>query len=256
MNPLARRTSMIGAQLAFAIALLLLWHAYTTDPQRAFSFGTPSATWHHLTNWISDGSIWRNTGATLAAALAGYVFATVVGTVVGVCVGMSRYLDEVFSPFFSFWNGFPRMVYYPFFSIVLGYTFVSRAALVAFVIIFMVVANTAAGVRETDPVVVENMRTLGARRWELVRVVFLPSAAVWILTSARLTVGWALQSAIFAEFIGATSGLGYLTISSQNSFDSSGVWASTFVVVVLAIVVDRALLLVQRRMSRWMPARS
>jgi NitT/TauT family transport system permease protein len=254
MRRALRRGAMVSAQIAFVVLLVLAWRAYTHNAQRAFSFGTPSGTWHQLQSWLADGSIWHNIATTLLAAVVGYVIAVVVGAAVGIVIGLVPYLDKILSPMFAFWNGFPRLVYYPFFALALGYSIVSRMMLVAFVIIFMVIVNTAAGVREVDPVVVQNMQMLGARRGELIRSVYLPSAAVWIMTSARLTVGWALQAAIVAEFIGATAGLGYLTVTGQNDFNTNEVWAATFVVLVIAVVVDRFLYLVQRRLTRWMPA--
>jgi ABC-type nitrate/sulfonate/bicarbonate transport system permease component len=47
---------------------------------------------------------------------------------------------------------------------------------------------------------------------------------LWVGTSARITFGFAIHAAIVAEFTGANSGLGYLTVLGQNSFDrtSSG----------------------------------
>ena len=76
---------------------------------------------------------------------------------------------------------------------------------------------------------------------------------MWIMTSARLTVGSALQAAIVAEFVGATSGLGYLTSVGQNAFDTNAVWAAVFVAMVIAVLVDRLLYLLQRRLTRWTP---
>ncbi len=51
------------------------------------------------------------------------------------------------------------------------------------------------------------------------------------MTSARITVGLALQAAIVAEFIGSTEGLGYLTTVGQSQFDTNIVWAAIIVVI-------------------------
>jgi ABC-type nitrate/sulfonate/bicarbonate transport system permease component len=67
-------------------------------------------------------------------------------------------------------------------------------------------------------------RLLGAGRWQVIRDARLPAALLWVGTSARITFGFAIHAAIVAEFTGANSGLGYLTVLGQNSFDrtSSG----------------------------------
>jgi ABC-type nitrate/sulfonate/bicarbonate transport system permease component len=74
------------------------------------------------------------------------------------------------------------------------------------------------------------------------------------MTSARIIVGLALQAAIVAEFIGSTAGLGYRTTVGQSQFDTSIVWAAIIVVMILAVIIDRGLYVLQRRLSRRMPA--
>jgi NitT/TauT family transport system permease protein len=257
MGAWLNRGGMLVARVLFVALLLYGWDSYArSDPRHAFVVGTPSGTWDQLTSWVQDGYLWSHLGATAYVAAGGYLIAIVVGTTIGVAVGTIDWLNKIATPFLTFWNGFPRLVYYPFFALVLGFSVASRIALVVFVIIFIVIANTAAGVREVDRVVVDNMRVLGARPVDMIRSTYIPSAMVWIMTSARLTVGLALQGAIIAEFVGAQSGLGYLTTIGQNQFDTNVVWAATVVILVLAVVTDRALYLLQRHLTRWMPLRA
>jgi ABC-type nitrate/sulfonate/bicarbonate transport system permease component len=79
-------------------------------------------------------------------------------------------------------------------------------------------------VADVDPDVRHHARLLGAGRWQVIRDARLPAALLWVGTSARITFGFAIHAAIVAEFTGANSGLGYLTVLGQNSFDrtSSG----------------------------------
>ena len=250
-----RRVLMVSAQLGFVVLLIVGWGIYAGSSRKnAFSAGTPLGTWNELVGWFSSGSIWEDIWATLSAAAGGYLVAVLLGTIIGVLTGIIPWLHDVLAPFFAFWNGFPRLAFYPFFAILFGYSLVSRMALVTFVIIFLIIANTAAGVREVDGLILDNMRMLGASRFEQVIHVYLPAAAVWIMTSARITVGLALQAAIVAEFIGASSGLGYLTTVGQSQFDTNIVWAAIIVVMVLAVIIDRGLYGLQRRLTRWMPA--
>ena len=250
-----RRVVMVAAQLGFVVLLIVGWGIYAGSSRKnAFIAGSPLGTWNELVGWFTSGSIWNDIWATLAAAAGGYLVAVLLGTAIGVLTGIIPWLHDVLAPFFAFWNGFPRLAFYPFFAILFGYSLVSRMALVTFVIVFLIIANTAAGVREVDGLILDNMRMLGASRSEQVRHVYLPAAAVWIMTSARITVGLALQAAIVAEFIGSTAGLGYLTTVGQSQFDTNIVWAAIIVVMVLAVIIDRGLYGLQRRLTRWMPA--
>ncbi|MET4538452.1 NitT/TauT family transport system permease protein [Arthrobacter bambusae] len=246
------KTVMVLAQILFVAGLLVGWQILASRGAiNAFVVGTPLKILDNVSSWLQDGSLVGHTVTTVVVTLAGYSVALVLGVAVGTLAGTFASLGRIISPFVTFWQGFPRLVFYPFFAVALGYTVASRMIHVAFVIIFVIIVSTAAGVADVDPDIRHNARILGANRWQIIRDTRLPAAVLWVGTSARITFGFAIQAAIVAEFTGADSGLGYLMVVGQNSFDVNVVWAATFAAIVIAVLVDRGLLLVQAYFSRW-----
>jgi ABC-type nitrate/sulfonate/bicarbonate transport system permease component len=84
--------------------------------------------------------------------------------------------------------------------------------------------------------------------------VYLPSLVTWIIGSARLSAGFALQAAVVSEFLGPTQGLGYLAAIGTSQFDINQAWAAVAVVIVIGIVVDAAMAGLQKWMLRWQTA--
>ncbi|WP_285251264.1 ABC transporter permease [Pseudarthrobacter sp. fls2-241-R2A-168] len=243
---------MLLAQLVFVAGLLVGWQVLASRGTiNAFVVGTPLKILDNIWSWLQDGSLVGHTVTTMAVTLAGYTAALLIGVTVGTIAGTFPSIGRIISPFVTFWQGFPRLVFYPFFAVALGYTVASRMIHVAFVIIFVIIVSTAAGVADVDPDIRHNARILGANRWQVIRDTRLPAAVLWVGTSARITFGFAVQAAIVAEFTGADSGLGFLMVKGQNSFDVNVVWAATFAAIVFAVLVDRALLFVQAYFSRW-----
>ena len=64
--------------------------------------------------------------------------------------------------------------------------------LVAVVIFFTVFT----GIRQVDRKLVERIITLGGGRWALVRHVYLPSVAAWVLGNLKVAVGFAFTGAV------------------------------------------------------------
>jgi NitT/TauT family transport system permease protein len=95
----------------------------------------------------------------------------------------------------------------------------------------------------------------GKRRWLLMDV-YGPSVALWVLASSRTTVGYALQAAVAAEFIGSNVGLGALVVRGQGYLDVAQVFAAIAVMLVIALVLDGLLALLQRWVTRWTPETS
>jgi len=240
------------SQILFVVAIIAAWQiAATTGAVNPFMLGQPSKIAEQLGLWIADGSIWVNTGATVLTTLLGYGAALVIGVAVGSVVGSSTLAERIAAPFISFWQGFPRLVFYPFFAVMLGYSIASRVVHVAFVIVFVIIVATAAGVASADREVRQHARVLGAKPMRVFLDVNLPSATAWISASARVTFGLAIQAALVAEFTGAQHGLGYLMVLGQNSFNVNVIWAATTVAVIVAFAIDMLIVRMQRHFDRW-----
>jgi ABC-type nitrate/sulfonate/bicarbonate transport system permease component len=249
------RAALPTAQIAFVALLVGLWYQGSSAGWLdQFVFGSPSATWSQLTSWAGDGTIAASTLATLRVLLLGWGIGMAVGIAFGVALGSSRALRRIFDPYLAFFNGMPRLILYPFLAIWLGFGLSSKLVFVALVIFVLVTTVVIAGFDEVDRDVVQNMQVLGAGRTALLKEVYGPSLAIWIISSARVTMGYAFQAAIAAEFVGATSGLGYLAQVGSQRLDVNQVWAALIVLVVIAFVLDGVIALVDRRVLRWMPA--
>ena len=74
-----------------------------------------------------------------------------------------------------------------------------------------------------------------------------------MLSTARLTVGYAFNATVAGEFIGTNAGVGFLLALGQNSTNATQVWAALGIIAVLAVVLDTFLSLVETRATRWMP---
>ena len=255
MARVLRKLSMPAAQLAFVALVIGLWYQGSDAGWLDhFVFGSPSETWAQIRTWARDGTIATSSIATLRVLLIGWAVGMGAGVVFGTMMGLSDILKRIFDPYLAFFNGMPRLILYPFLAISLGFGLTSKVIFVALVIFVLVATIVTSGFAEVDKDVLENMQVMGAGMSGLLREVYAPSLAIWIISSARLTMGYAFQAAIAAEFVGATSGLGYLTQIGRERLDVNQVWASLFVLVIIAFVLDGAISLVDRRVLRWMPA--
>jgi sulfonate transport system permease protein len=249
MNP---RVGGFALRCAIAAAALAAWWWGTgvgvLDP---FFFGTPERIGAVLGGWINEGTLWGDLGETVLVLVLGSVVGTAMGVAIGVALFASPLLRAVTEPYLAFVNGLPRLVFYPVLAVMLGFSVEAKVLNVAFVIVFLAVANTLAGLAETDEDVLAHARMVGANRLQVAREVYLPSVASWLLAGSRASVGLAFQAVIVTELIGSAAGLGHLAAVGQGAFDVDIVWAAVLVMVVVAVGIDAVLAMVDRRMSRW-----
>ena len=67
----------------------------------------------------------------------------------------------------------------------------------AFILVAVLIFFTVfTGIRQVDRKLVERIITLGGGRWALVRHVYLPSVAAWMLGNLKVAVGFAFTGAL------------------------------------------------------------
>jgi NitT/TauT family transport system permease protein len=199
-------------------------------------------------------SLWQDVGATAIVFGFGYVIGTVSGILLGLIIGSVALVREVVEPFMAFANAVPKLLLLPIFLVLFGYGYVAQIVLVVVTITIFVLISTASGVAETSQTILNNAKVLGASRRALVRYVYVPSLAIWVLSTARQTVGYAMQAAIASEFIGASKGLGFRFIYAEVTIRSDEMFAAFAIVMLFALLVDAVLSLIEKRALRWMPA--
>ena len=117
-----------------------------------------------------------------------------------------------------------------------------------FFITFYAVFN---GVQSIDQTFLQNARVLGASRLRITKEVYFPAILSWIIASLRLTAAWSLSSAVLVELLAANNGMGYVIILGEQTADVAEVLGGIIVISVVAVVIDRLLLVLNRHLTKW-----
>lgn len=218
-----------------------------------FFFPSPTAIVQQAWTWLSDTSFYQHVYITLTETALGYIIGTGLGVAGGVWLGLSRRSARILDPFIKGFNAIPRVVLAPIFVLWLGLGLWSKVALAVTLVFFTTFFNAMQGVREVNPVVLANARILGAGRSDLLRHVYFPAAASWILSSLRTSVGFAVVGAIIGEYLGASAGLGYLIAQAEGNFNAVGVFAGIIILAAFVLVIDALLDVVENKLITWRP---
>jgi osmoprotectant transport system permease protein len=112
--------------------------------------------------------------------------------------------------------------------------------------LYPIVRNTYTGVRDASPQAVEAARALGMSDAQVLRHVRLPLAAPSIMAGIRTSAVIAVGTATLAAFIGA-GGLGDPIVAGLALSDTRMILSGAIPAALLALLVDAALALVERR---------
>jgi ABC-type nitrate/sulfonate/bicarbonate transport system permease component len=112
------------------------------------------------------------------------------------------------------------------------------------------------GLASIDPQTVALLRTMRAGRLQLLRL-RLPGALPQMFTGLRISVTYAFTSAIVAEFVGATQGIGVYMNAARGAAPSQTdlIVGATVVTAVLTIALFALVGLLQRLAMPWQAGR-
>ena len=252
-----KRDLMLLWRLLLLVAVLGLWQGLVSlGMLPVFFFGDPGPVFAQVWHWFQSGEIWPHLWATLIETVLSFVVGTVLAVVFGLLLSLNDFLARLLDPFIKAANAMPRVIFAPIFALWFGLGIWSKVALGTTLVFFIVFFNVFQGVREVSPVVLANVRMLRASRKQLLRHVYLPSAASWVFSSLHNAVGMAFVGAVVGEYLGSARGIGYLILQAEGTFDINAVIAGIVVLTVFALLIDILVTRIERRLLIWQPTKS
>jgi len=237
--------------VALAVALLLWEAAGRADLLNPLYMPSPGRIAGALTELFASGRIWPHLEATFAAAFAGLALGIAVGIVIGVVAALIPLVAELLEPVMTLLNAIPRVILAPLLVIWLGIGLASKVALAFILVAVLIFFSVYSGIHQVDRRLVERIVTLGGNRRALVRHVYLPSVAAWVLSNLKVAVGFAFTGAVVGEFVAATRGLGYLLAFAQSTYNSALMFALVLLIMLVVLVIFAIVGRLESRLLRW-----
>jgi len=257
---LRQRIESVALGTLTIVLLLVIWellpHFLPLRQGTRLFFTVPSRIFATLWQMLATGTIWAPLGVSAAAFAIGLGLAIVAGLPLGILLGRSATLNAMFDPFVTALNATPRLVFLPLLMLWLGIGLWSKVAVVFLGALFPLLINTHEGVRNADKLLINVVRSFGANRWDVARLVVIPNALPFIVVGLRLAIGRAILGVVVAEFFGAQEGLGVVMVRAASSFNVDIVFAGLVVFAALSLVMTGLVKLLEDRMSRWRPQRA
>ena len=251
MTRLDPRYAWLRQLAAFAVVLAVWEAAGRAGMLNPLYAPSPSRVGAALIDLFSDGRIWPHLEATFSAALGGLALGIAVGVLLGVVAALVPFIAELLEPVMTVLNAIPRVILAPLFVIWLGIGLASKVALAFILVAVLIFFTVFTGIRQVDRRLVERVVTLGGDRWALVRHVYLPSVASWVLGNLKIAVGFAFTGACVGEFVAATEGLGYLLSFAQSTYNAALMFALILLILAVVLVIFGLAGRLEKHLLRW-----
>lgn len=190
--------------------------------------------------FILNQGYWDATMQSLTLVLAAGVVCMALGVPIGIALAHRPRLYRYVQPLLDLMQTLPTFVYLIPAIVFFGIGTVPGLIATVIFVLPAPIRLTRLGIASTPKALVEAARAFGATPRQLLWKVELPSALPQIMAGLNQTIMLSLSMVVIAALVGA-AGLGVPVVRALNSVNTALGFESGFVIVVVAIILDRVL---------------
>ena len=190
--------------------------------------------------FILNQDYWEETMESLTLVLSACVVCMGLGVPIGIAAAHRPRLYRAMAPVLDLMQTLPTFVYLIPAIVFFGIGMVPGLIATVIFVLPAPIRLTHLGISSTPKALLEAAEAFGATKRQVLLKVELPSALPQIMTGLNQTIMLSLSMVVIAALVGA-SGLGVPVIRALNTVNTSLGFESGFVIVVVAIMLDRML---------------
>jgi len=220
------------------------------DVVPAYRLPSPTSVWLAGVDLYNRGLLYQHVAISTQRVLIGFTIGSVVGLIVASTVGLSRLADLLLGPSLGGLRAVPSLAWVPLLGLYLGLNEDSKVTLIAIGAFFPVYTTVAAALRHVDPQLVEAGRAYGYSGTRLLGLVQLPAVVPAVISSLRLALAQSWLFLVAGELLGASLGLGFLLVESQQNGRLDRLFLVIILLGVLGKITDALVGLLERYLLR------
>jgi ABC-type nitrate/sulfonate/bicarbonate transport system permease component len=234
-RPILGLISLIGLVGVWEFSLT---YVIAFDP---FFFTKPSDIATATKDLLLGERLWRDLAISSRAFLWGFTTAVIVGIPMGAVMGWRRRVEYTLDPFLTALYASPLVALAPLIILVFGVGLTGKAVLVFLLSVFPFVFNTYTGVKSTDQLLINVVRSFGGKERHLYVNVILPSTLPYIVAGARLAIGRGIVGVIVGEFYAASEGIGFAIAHFGDTYRLPEMFVGIGILSIIAVLLTEAL---------------
>lgn len=245
--------SRTAAGAAGILVVLVVWHIMA-DRYPALILPSPIETLAALRGLWQAGLLWPNCLITLQRSLAGFGLAFAAGFVLALAAKANGFCRNLLRPLCTTAQIIPPVVWIILAMIWFGVARNATVVFLIFIVTFPVVfINLFSGLSSIDTRLVEMARVYRFPPAQRIIHVYLQAILPYLLSAASIGIAFAWKSAVFAEFIGSSSGVGFALSMAYSNLETEKVFAWTLVLIAVMLIFEYGILgTARKRAVRWM----
>ncbi|MCL1629004.1 MULTISPECIES: ABC transporter permease [Roseinatronobacter] len=249
------RAVRIIVPVLFGITLLVLWEGIVRG-LGVSQVILPAPSLVAQTFATSLDILWTDFVQTVVkGAFRGFAIGAIAAVLCAIAIDRSAFLTRGLLPIGNFLAALPIVGVAPIMVNWFGFDWQSKAAVVVVMVFFPILVNTVQGLKASDTMQRDLMRTYAASYFQTLLKLRLPAAMPFIFNGLKIATTLALIGAIVAEYFGSpTRGMGFRISTAVGSLSIDLVWAEIAVAALVGTSAYGITAWIERKVTFWHPS--
>jgi NitT/TauT family transport system permease protein len=212
----------------------------------------PGIVFQRFFELLNEKIYWHHIGISVFRVMAGFLLACAIGIPLGILAGTFRVAEAFIEPLSEFIRYMPAVAFIPLIMIWAGIGEWAKILVIFIGCFFQLILMVASDTRKVPHELVQASYTLGANRRRVIETIIIPALGPHLMTTLRLTLGWAWTYLVVAELVAVNSGLGYAIMKAQRFLNTDQIFVGIIVIGLLGLLSDRLFAFANKRLFPWL----
>lgn len=233
-------------QISIVVGLIGLWEMLANNGIiDSFIMSSPSRILKTFLN-LTQNNLVEHIRVTCTETIIGFLLGTIMGSMIAIILWWSDFISKVSEPFLVVLNSLPKIALGPVIIIWVGAGMPAIIVMALAISLIVTILEILNGFLNTDKELIKMAKTFRASKYQILTKIIIPANKPTFFNSLKVNIGLSLVGVISGEFLVSKAGLGYLIVYGGQVFQLDLVMASVIILAVVAAVMYRLVVLVER----------
>ena len=238
------------APLGAIIVILLLWFlACDTELVPAYMLPSPIDV---VKAFVDNFSIMMKQAAvTLQETFYGLLIGIAIAFVIASLMDRFTIINKALYPVLVVTQTIPTIAIAPLLVLWMGFGMAPKITLVVLTTFFPIAIGLLNGFESVDSDAINLMRSMGATRLQIFRIVKLPNATASFFSGLRISAAYAVVGAVVSEWLGGFEGLGVYMTRVKKAYAFDKMFAVIVFISAISLVLMGIVILLEKISMPW-----
>ena len=193
----------------------------------------------------------KQAAVTLQETLYGLLIGIAIAFVIASLMDRFTIINKALYPVLVVTQTIPTIAIAPLLVLWMGFGMAPKITLVVITTFFPIAIGLLNGFQSVDEDAINLMRSMGARRLQIFRIIKLPNATASFFSGLRISAAYAVVGAVVSEWLGGFEGLGVYMTRVKKAYGFDKMFAVIVFISAISLILMGIVVLLEKISMPW-----